>query len=163
MPILYARLMQLIGELATLGLIHGDFNEFNLMLTRDKDLRPTPIIIDFPQMVSIDHQQGRFYFDRDVECVRVFFEKRFGFGNEDGAIEEPSWEAVLEKSKADGQRRLDVELRASGFIKPRRMGVEVADGAETFISEYECSEYETEEFERETDESECETEESNEQ
>ena len=123
-PVLYARLMELIGELASLGLIHGDFNEFNLMLTRDSSLRPTPVIIDFPQMVSVDHQQGQFYFERDVECVRVFFEKRFGFVNEDGAIAEPTWEAVMEERSKGEKRRLDVELRTSGYIKLRRKKAE---------------------------------------
>lgn len=130
-PKLYARLMELIGELGRLGLIHGDFNEFNLMLTRDSANRPTPVIIDFPQMVSVDHKDGQFYFERDVECIRVFFEKRFGFVNEDGAIPEPHWEEIIEYRKSSSGddnsreetltiRKLDVELRASGYIKPRR-------------------------------------------
>ena len=55
--------------------------------------------------------------------MRVFFEKRFGFvnGDGDGRIDEPQWEAIVEESRAEGQRRLDVELRASGYLKPRRM------------------------------------------
>jgi RIO kinase 2 len=48
---LYSTLMDLIVRLARAGLIHGDFNEFNLLVTDDN----TPIIIDFPQMVSTSH------------------------------------------------------------------------------------------------------------
>lgn len=112
--------MFLIGELASYGLIHGDFNEFNLLLTREPgSQKPHPIIIDFPQMVSIDHSEGKFYFERDVECIRVFFNRRFGFVNEDAELE-PVWEVA--KARRDDRRRLDVELRASGYTKPKRVG-----------------------------------------
>ena len=47
----YNECMELIVKLANHGLIHGDFNEFNLMLD-DKD-RIT--MYDFPQMVSTSH------------------------------------------------------------------------------------------------------------
>lgn len=142
-PGLYARLMELIGELAELGLIHGDFNEFNLMLTRDENNLPVPVIIDFPQMVSVDHSEGRFYFERDVECLRVFFAKRFGFKNEDGAIAEPVWEEIMEKRALGDKKRLDVELRASGYIKPRRKRVAIIESTEKDGSEFE-SELESE-------------------
>ena len=36
-------------------------------------------LIDFPQMVSTEHRNAEMYFDRDVLCVRVFFERRFGY------------------------------------------------------------------------------------
>lgn len=49
---LYDSLMDLIVQLGNHGVIHGDFNEFNIMLTEDEY---KPIIIDFPQMVSIHH------------------------------------------------------------------------------------------------------------
>lgn len=48
---LYDELMNLIVKLGSFGVIHGDFNEFNLMLTDDGK----PIVIDFPQMVSTNH------------------------------------------------------------------------------------------------------------
>jgi RIO kinase 2 len=43
--------MNLIVELAKHGLIHGDFNEFNILVKDNGD----PILIDFPQMVSTSH------------------------------------------------------------------------------------------------------------
>jgi RIO kinase 2 len=49
---LYATLMEFIVRLAKDGLIHGDFNEFNILIRR-KDGQP--VIIDFPQMVSTRH------------------------------------------------------------------------------------------------------------
>ncbi|KAL7988880.1 hypothetical protein Chor_007799 [Crotalus horridus] len=48
---LYNELMELIVKLANHGLIHGDFNEFNLML----DNKDKVTMIDFPQMVSTSH------------------------------------------------------------------------------------------------------------
>lgn len=51
---LYDELMNLLVKLGSFGVIHGDFNEFNIMLSEDDK----PIIIDFPQMVSTSHQNA---------------------------------------------------------------------------------------------------------
>lgn len=48
---LYSEFMELIVKLANHGLIHGDFNEFNLMLDDQDHIT----MIDFPQMVSTSH------------------------------------------------------------------------------------------------------------
>jgi RIO kinase 2 len=42
-----------------------------------------PILIDFPQMISVEHPNAEFYFDRDVEGVRSFFKRRFRFVSEE--------------------------------------------------------------------------------
>jgi RIO kinase 2 len=52
---LYDELMNLIVKLADSGVIHGDFNEFNIMIETDDE---KPIIIDFPQMVSTAHENA---------------------------------------------------------------------------------------------------------
>lgn len=52
---LYNDLMDLIVRLGNAGVIHGDFNEFNIMVTDDAK----PILIDFPQMVSTSHPNAR--------------------------------------------------------------------------------------------------------
>ena len=44
--------MDLIVRFAHAGLIHGDFNEFNILIQRDNG---EPVVIDFPQMVSTSH------------------------------------------------------------------------------------------------------------
>lgn len=59
----YDQLMALIVRLARHGLIHGDLNEFNLLITEDGEIT----LIDFPQMVSTNHRNAEFYFDRDVQ------------------------------------------------------------------------------------------------
>jgi RIO kinase 2 len=47
--------MELIVRLARSGLIHGDFNEFNILIRVEDD---EPVVIDFPQMVSIRHENA---------------------------------------------------------------------------------------------------------
>lgn len=49
--------MELIVKLANHGLIHGDFNEFNLILDKDDHIT----MIDFPQMVSTSHTNAEWY------------------------------------------------------------------------------------------------------
>ena len=61
----YHRLIELIIRFAEHGLVHGDFNEFNLMINDDEEVT----VIDFPQMVSTSHPNAQFYFARDVECI----------------------------------------------------------------------------------------------
>lgn len=100
---LYSDLMELIVRLGSFGLIHCDFNEFNLIIN-DRD---QVTVIDFPQMVSISHPNARWYFDRDVQCIRDFFFRRFSYSSE------------LYPRFADVKRlhNLDVEVEASGFTR----------------------------------------------
>jgi RIO kinase 2 len=51
--------------LAEYGLVHGDFNEFNLLISDEEEIT----IIDFPQMTSTSHPNAEFYFERDVKCI----------------------------------------------------------------------------------------------
>lgn len=44
--------MDLILRFARDGLIHGDFNEFNILIKRKTG---EAVVIDFPQMVSTRH------------------------------------------------------------------------------------------------------------
>jgi RIO kinase 2 len=99
--------LELIVKLAEYGLIHGDFNEFNLMI-RHADEKI--IVIDFPQMVSTSHRNAEMYFDRDIECIHVFFEKRFSVTSEFW----PSLDDIV-KTKS-----IDVQLAASGFSKEQQ-------------------------------------------
>ncbi|KAJ2006237.1 Serine/threonine-protein kinase rio2 [Coemansia thaxteri] len=101
---LYSELMDLIVRLAKHGLIHGDFNEFNIMIKATG----APILIDFPQMVSTSHANAEFYFNRDVDCIRTFFKRRYAY------------ESVLyPKFALDANKEfdLDVQVAASGFSK----------------------------------------------
>ncbi|CAD7967071.1 unnamed protein product [Amoebophrya sp. A120] len=66
-------LFRLLLRLAKAGIIHGDFNEFNLMIDTNEKIT----LIDFPQIVTMEHTNADFYFERDVNCVLRFFRKRF--------------------------------------------------------------------------------------
>ncbi|KAJ4379602.1 Serine/threonine-protein kinase rio2 [Didymella sp. IMI 355093] len=112
---LYSELLDFIVRFAQHGLIHGDFNEFNILIEEkfDEDgerVQLIPTIIDFPQMVSIDHANAEYYFDRDVACIKRFFDRRFGFtSDEPGPFFKDATKNVV--------KRLDVEVEASGFSK----------------------------------------------
>lgn len=51
-------MMNMVVDLARHGLIHGDFNEFNLIFN---DETRTFTLIDFPQMVSTSHENAELY------------------------------------------------------------------------------------------------------
>ncbi|KAK0527987.1 Serine/threonine-protein kinase rio2 [Tilletia horrida] len=158
---LYSALMKLIVRLARAGLIHGDFNEFNLLVREihdegvnaeyeegygpdgpisrivvgdapappaaaqseangatdtneseqeeddddedlddgiyiDEGVRVEPILIDFPQMMSVEHANAKFFFDRDVACVQRFFRKRFRYLSSEAP---PRFEDVVPPSR----------------------------------------------------------------
>ena len=128
---LYAELMEMIVRLAQRGLIHGDFNEFNILVkeseTSSGEVELEPIMIDFPQTVSTDHVNAQMYFDRDVGCVKRYFERRLKYvADEAGPFFKDAVRGI------ERERRLDVEVEASGFS--RKMAreleryVEVAGG-----------------------------------
>ena len=55
---LYDRLMNLLLKFAGHGVIHGDFNEFNIML----DDNGKPVIIDSPQKLSTVYPDAQIFF-----------------------------------------------------------------------------------------------------
>ncbi|KEG12310.1 putative conserved RIO1-domain protein [Trypanosoma grayi] len=71
--LVYRRCLDLMLKLAEHGLVHGDFNEFNLMITEEMRV----VVIDFPQMVSLNHPNAAELFNRDVENLANFFHRRF--------------------------------------------------------------------------------------
>lgn len=100
----YKKMIDLVIKLAEHGLVHGDFNEFNLMIDDDEVLT----MIDFPQMVSTSHVNAQYYFNRDVKNVQIYFERHYGL-EFDGV---PT--IVLD---IDKDMDLDHEVKASGFLK----------------------------------------------
>jgi len=127
--------LNIICRLAEHGLIHGDFNDFNLMLVNDNDLESCTgvhhteedkrrysgqqtedeklddsvnhfekiVMIDFPQMVSIDHPNAREYFQRDVTGILNYFREY-----DIDTLEVPTFEEIvipiLEKMERDKER-----------------------------------------------------------
>ncbi|KAL3737495.1 hypothetical protein ACJRO7_019094 [Eucalyptus globulus] len=116
--VVFERILGLIVRLAEHGLIHCDFNEFNIMIDDEEKVT----MIDFPQMVSVSHHNAQMYFDRDVDCIFKFFSKRFNLSLEE-QIDNPD----NSEEDSEGSYRpcfysisksvgfLDKELAASGF------------------------------------------------
>lgn len=94
--VLVERLMRLLVRLGRAGIIHGDFNEYNLMV--DSDMKVT--LIDFPQIVSFAHENAKMYFDRDVGCVCEFFRKKLHYE----VTNWPTYEEVLAEQSGEGER-----------------------------------------------------------
>ncbi|GLT68095.1 hypothetical protein SLA2020_403550 [Shorea laevis] len=116
----FERIVGLVVRLAEHGLIHCDFNEFNIMIDDDEKVT----MIDFPQMVSVDHRNAQMYFDRDVECVFKFFSKRFNMSFQESPDDIDGSEVDTDEngrprlsSIEKGVGSLDKELAASGFTR----------------------------------------------
>ncbi|XP_075474366.1 serine/threonine-protein kinase rio2 isoform X1 [Primulina tabacum] len=126
----FETILGLIVRLAEHGLIHCDFNEFNIMVDDDEKVT----MIDFPQMVSVSHRNAEMYFDRDIECIFKFFGKRFNLCFDETEDANDDLEVDLDEGcrpqfsdikKVSGF--LDKELEASGFTR------KVQDDIEKFI------------------------------
>ena len=129
---LYVDLIEVVLRLASFGLIHGDFNEFNILAREDSTpsqeleskvpaisevSKPSifrPVMIDFPQMISIDHINAELYFDRDINCIKRFFERRFNFVSDEPG---PFFGDAKKFAGRQNTKRLDIEVEASGFSK----------------------------------------------
>lgn len=89
------RLMRLIVRLARAGIIHGDFNEFNLMIDKEDGIT----VIDFPQVVYTSHPNAEYYFNRDVRCIVDWFRKHQKYE----ITEYPKFEDVVQDNKISVQ------------------------------------------------------------
>jgi len=100
----YLKMLNLVISLAEHGLIHGDFNEFNLMIDDEEVIT----LIDFPQMISINHPDAVFFFDRDIECIHKYFDRKYALQFD----ERPRLETDIER-KAE----IDKEVKESVFMR----------------------------------------------
>lgn len=153
---LYAELMEMIVALAKRGLIHGDFNEFNILIQEiesgDGKVNLKPILIDFPQTVSTNHTNAQMYFDRDVGCIKRYFERRFKYiSDEPGPFFKDAVKAV------EMDKRLDIEVEASGFSK--KMAKELDRYVETAGGDADRDEHEQQDVEDEEEDRGAESEE----
>ncbi|KAF7456326.1 RIO1 family protein [Cryptosporidium felis] len=109
------KLMKMIVRLADCGLIHGDFNEFNLLIDRNENIT----LIDFPQVLNTDHTNAEMYFNRDVNCIVELFKKRFGIQ----VTEYPKFEdiVIFESDKKHNSaiiniNKIDKDVNKLGFL-----------------------------------------------
>eukprot|EP00903_Cladosiphon_okamuranus_P008414 g8090.t1 len=108
--VVYRRCVEMIVRLARHGLIHCDFNEFNILVDEQERLT----LIDFPQMVSTRHANAEEMFDRDVACVVKFFSMKMKHVPEASDI--PSFADAVGGAGREGvEHQLDVVAQASGF------------------------------------------------
>jgi RIO kinase 2 len=124
----YNTLMNLIVQLAQVGLVHGDFNEFNILIsTKDESVT----MIDFPQMISTTHVHAQETFERDVNGVHRFFLKKLGLD----FLDKPRFVASSKRKDNGG---LDIALKASGALSKREAADldAVMDQRETLLAEY---------------------------
>ncbi|KAL4450558.1 hypothetical protein ABPG77_000914 [Micractinium sp. CCAP 211/92] len=136
----YEQLMEMLSRLASLGLVHCDYNEFNLLINEKEELT----LIDFPQMVSVSHPNAQELFERDVECIIRFFSKKLGYvpeQDEELEVIRPSFREAV----AAIQDSIDQELRASGFSQKHqedldRFIVSRQESGSESDSEAECKE-----------------------
>eukprot|EP00624_Nannochloropsis_granulata_P007850 evm.model.NODE_9859_length_36964_cov_30.200871.4 len=86
--------IDLIVRMASRGLVHCDFNEFNLMINEGGKVT----LIDFPQMISTSHANAKDMFERDVNGVVKFFAMKMHYVPEESEI--PKFEEVLAEAQA---------------------------------------------------------------
>lgn len=94
--------LNLAVKLVELGLVHCDYNQFNLLVTDDEEV----FVIDFPQMVSVNHLNATELFNHDLECLNEFFAKRFEIFAE-----------LPELKSIQVLKNLDLEVKASGYMR----------------------------------------------
>ncbi|CAI9108224.1 OLC1v1007778C1 [Oldenlandia corymbosa var. corymbosa] len=133
--VVFETITGLVVRLAEHGLIHCDFNEFNIMIGDDEKVT----MIDFPQMVSVSHPNAKMYFDRDIDCIFKFFSKRFNLSFEENSADErgdsdgESDDVVGKPRFADIRKEngfLDRELAASGFSRKDQDDIEQLMGGD---------------------------------
>ena len=64
----FEKIMHWFAKFVEVGLVHCDFNEFNIMIDEDEEIT----IIDFPQMVSVFHDNAEELFNRDRQCIITY-------------------------------------------------------------------------------------------
>jgi RIO kinase 2 len=109
----FTKLMHLLIRFAEHGLIHGDFNEFNILVNEAEEV----FVIDFPQMVSVEHLNADFFFGRDVTTLVEFFRRRSGITFED----------TPRLADIAVEVRLDKEVKASGYVSKQLTREEIQD------------------------------------
>lgn len=65
-------ILEEVGSAYSLGIVHADLSEFNVMITED-GLR----IIDWPQAVGLDHASSQELLERDLTNILRFFTRRY--------------------------------------------------------------------------------------
>ncbi|KAF7234854.1 hypothetical protein EG68_10936 [Paragonimus skrjabini miyazakii] len=119
---LYIQAKQMLHAICAVGLVHGDYNEFNLMVVglsevdlerlNESDLTVVRLVlIDFPQMISREHPSADSLYQRDSNGIVSFFGRFFEIQNDDLPV---SFKKIARTAHAD------VEVKAPGYTSTRR-------------------------------------------
>ena len=111
--------LDILKRLAQCGLVHCDFNEFNLMVDPEDG---AVTLIDFPQMVSTNHLNAAELFARDLGGLVKFFAMKMKFipCDEDVGLTLDDIPIV--------EANIDLEVQAAGFT------AEHGDALEGFLT-----------------------------
>ncbi len=111
--------LDILKRLAQCGLVHCDFNEFNLMVDPEDG---AVTLIDFPQMVSTNHLNAAELFARDLGGLVKFFAMKMKFipCDEDVGLTLDDIPII--------EANIDLEVQAAGFT------AEHGDALEGFLS-----------------------------
>lgn len=120
-------LFALLVQLAQAGVVHGDYNEFNIIY---EPRSASMTLIDFPQVISVAHPEAPFYFERDVRSVRDFLARRFDLVFDDDAL--PRFEDIVtaEVKELAGRKQLSLQKYES---------LEVLLQTEPMLDEEDCT------------------------
>lgn len=79
----YNKLMDLLVYLYNLGYIHGDYNEYNILIHQN-DL----ILVDFPQTIKTDAKTATDTLQKDIDCIKEYFMRKYRYQNERNILDE---------------------------------------------------------------------------
>ncbi|MCX6693770.1 MAG: serine/threonine protein phosphatase [Methanomicrobiales archaeon] len=65
-------ILELIRTTYSMGVVHADLSEFNLMVSDDRC-----VVIDWPQWVATDHPAAHAHIVRDISTVLGYFRKKY--------------------------------------------------------------------------------------
>lgn len=93
----YNLMMDFLVDLYDLGYVHGDFNEFNIMVNERSEIK----VIDFPQCLPVGDAKAAEYLKRDYEGVNCFFAKKLRYLNRCRSVEQMLKSLGIEASVPD--------------------------------------------------------------
>lgn len=79
----YNKIMDLIISLYKIGYVHGDFNEYNILINNQN-----LVLVDFPQAVYIEDVKSIEMLKKDIECIKCYFERKYRYKNERNIMNE---------------------------------------------------------------------------
>ncbi|EOB14065.1 Serine/threonine-protein kinase RIO2 [Nosema bombycis CQ1] len=82
-PVIFNKMIDFVKDLCEKGYVHGDFNEFNVMV-KGNEIK----VIDFPQCVPNTDKMALDYLKRDFECIETFFKKKYFLEAKENVYEE---------------------------------------------------------------------------